>query len=100
MFVYRFCPFYKTVGMMRNICGFYDLARHAVESTAQSDHKITWGLIREAMHDILYKLSAMKFKVSTRRVKVRKTIVLIAQAVKSMHYLFSLSLFLLDHHPD
>ena len=33
----RFCPFYKTVGMMQNIIAFYDQARHAVESTAQRD---------------------------------------------------------------
>lgn len=42
---------------------FYDLARHAVESTAQSDNKITWAMIRENMGEILYKISSMKFKV-------------------------------------
>ena len=52
--------------MLRNIIGFYDLARHAVESTAQSDNKITWAIIRDSMSDTLYKLSSMKFKVSTR----------------------------------
>ena len=49
--------------MMRNIVSFYDQSRHAVESTAQTDNKITWGVIREAMNDIMYKLSSMKFKV-------------------------------------
>lgn len=58
----RFCPFYKSVGMLKNMISFYDLARHAVESTAQSDKKITWGVIRESMGDILYQLSSMKFK--------------------------------------
>jgi len=58
----RYCPFYKTVGMVRNFIAFYDLARHAVESTAQSDNKITWSVIREAMGNILYQLSSMKFK--------------------------------------
>ncbi|XP_046543254.1 LOW QUALITY PROTEIN: V-type proton ATPase catalytic subunit A-like [Haliotis rubra] len=58
----RFCPFYKTVGMLKNIISFYDLARHAVESTAQSENKITWSIIRDQMNDILYKLSSMKFK--------------------------------------
>lgn len=58
----RFCPFYKTVGMLRNMVGFYDMARHAVESTAQSDNKITWATIRESMSNILYQLSSMKFK--------------------------------------
>ncbi|XP_043928763.1 V-type proton ATPase catalytic subunit A [Protopterus annectens] len=58
----RFCPFYKTVGMLSNMISFYDMARHAVESTAQSDNKITWAIIRENMGDILYKLTSMKFK--------------------------------------
>lgn len=60
----RFCPFYKTVGMLRNMIAFYDMARHAVESTAQSDNKITWNVIRDSMGNILYQLSSMKFKVN------------------------------------
>ena len=59
----RFCPFYKTVGMLKNMISFYDMARHAVESTAQSENKITWGIIREALNDTIYKISSMKFKV-------------------------------------
>jgi len=58
----RYCPFYKTVGMLKNICAFFDLSRHAVESTAQSDNKITWNVIRESMNQIMYQLSSMKFK--------------------------------------
>jgi V-type H+-transporting ATPase subunit A len=58
----KFCPFYKAVGMMKNIILFYDMARHAVESTAQSDNKVTWAIIRDNMSEILYKLSSMKFK--------------------------------------
>merc|ERR1711953_320788 len=58
----KYCPFYKTVGMLRNIVAFYDLARHSVESTSQSENKITWNVIREAMGNILYQLSSMKFK--------------------------------------
>lgn len=38
------------------------MARHSVESTAQSDNKVTWATIREAMGPILYQLSSMKFK--------------------------------------
>jgi len=44
---------------------FYDMARHSVETTAQSENKVTWAIIRDQMGDILYKLSSMKFKVST-----------------------------------
>ncbi|XP_065344229.1 V-type proton ATPase catalytic subunit A-like [Cloeon dipterum] len=58
----RYCPFYKTVGMLKNMVGFYDMAQHAVESTAQTEDKITWAIIRDRMNPILYKLSSMKFK--------------------------------------
>ena len=34
-----------------------------MESTAQSDNKITWNVIRESMSQIMYQLSSMKFKV-------------------------------------
>lgn len=61
----RFCPFYKTVGMLKNMIAFYDMARHAVESTAQSENKITWNVIRDAMGNIMYQLSSMKFKASS-----------------------------------
>ncbi|KAL3315871.1 V-type proton ATPase catalytic subunit A [Cichlidogyrus casuarinus] len=57
-----FCPFYKTVGMMKNIITFYDQARQCVEATANSDKKMTWAVIHEALRDIMYKLSSMKFK--------------------------------------
>jgi V-type H+-transporting ATPase subunit A len=43
---------------------FYDLARHAVETTAQSEKKITWNDIRTNLGDILHQLSSMKFKVN------------------------------------
>jgi len=58
----RFCPFYKAVGMLKNIIAFYDMSRHAVETTSQSDTKVTWAMIRDHMGDLLYKLSSMKFK--------------------------------------
>lgn len=58
----KFCPFYKTVGMMRNMISFYDLAHNAVQSTAQSENRITWAVIREAMDSIFYQLSSMKFQ--------------------------------------
>ncbi|XP_063213593.1 V-type proton ATPase catalytic subunit A-like [Chroicocephalus ridibundus] len=58
----RFCPFYKTVGMLQNMVTFYELARHAVEATGPGERRVTWATIRENLGDILYKLSAMKFK--------------------------------------
>ncbi|KAK0403818.1 hypothetical protein QR680_017137 [Steinernema hermaphroditum] len=62
----RFCPFYKTVGMLKNMIAFYELARNAVESTAQHDQKVTWNSIREEMGELLYELSSMKFKDPVR----------------------------------
>ena len=49
--------------MLRNMIAFYDYARHAVETTAQSEKKITWNDIRTNMGDLLHQLSSMKFKV-------------------------------------
>jgi hypothetical protein len=50
--------------MLRNMIAFYDLARHAVETTAQSEKKITWNDIRTNLGDIIHQLSSMKFKVN------------------------------------
>ncbi|CAG5088142.1 Oidioi.mRNA.OKI2018_I69.PAR.g11747.t1.cds [Oikopleura dioica] len=58
----RYCPFYKTVGMMKNMIHFYDLARNAVENTAESENKVTWNVIREACGPLMHSLSSMKFK--------------------------------------
>jgi V-type H+-transporting ATPase subunit A len=57
----RFCPFWKTVWMLRNIVGFYNQAQKAVESSSE-DKRITWLTIKNAMGDLLYKLTSMKFQ--------------------------------------
>ncbi|XP_022216481.2 V-type proton ATPase catalytic subunit A [Drosophila obscura] len=56
-----FCPFYKTVGMLRNMMAFYSAAVEAVVSTAQEEARVTWNLIREHGAQIMYDLSTMKF---------------------------------------
>ena len=58
----RYCPFYKSVGMLRNIITFYNLATHAVEATVQSEEKMTWVIIRERMSELVYALSTQKFQ--------------------------------------
>ncbi|OWK50923.1 V-type proton ATPase catalytic subunit A [Lonchura striata] len=58
----RFCPFYKTVGMLQNLVTFYELARGAVEAAGPEERRVTWATIREGLGDILYRLSAMKFQ--------------------------------------
>jgi len=57
----RYCPFYKTVGMMRNIIRFYNLAQQSI-SKSTDDNKITFNTIKNSMGDLLYKLSTMKFQ--------------------------------------
>ncbi|CAI5452978.1 unnamed protein product [Caenorhabditis angaria] len=81
----RFCPFYKTVGMLKNMIGFYDMARHAVETSAQSEHKITWNVIKENMGDLLYQLSSMKFKdpIADGEAKIRKDYETLLEAMQN-----------------
>ncbi|KAJ1665565.1 H(+)-transporting V1 sector ATPase subunit A [Coemansia sp. RSA 1813] len=55
----RYCPFYKTTWMLRNMIGFYKHATHTVEA---NPGQIAWARIRENMSDIIYRLSSMKFE--------------------------------------
>lgn len=55
----RFCPLYKTVGMLKNFILFYENSCHAVETSSGA---ITWAKIREISGDMIYKLSSMKFE--------------------------------------
>lgn len=57
----KFCPFYKTVWMLRNMIAFFNLARKAVEG-GNEDKKITWNTIKNNMGDTLYGLTSMKFQ--------------------------------------
>uniref|UniRef100_A0A5B6Z2K9 H(+)-transporting two-sector ATPase n=2 Tax=Davidia involucrata TaxID=16924 RepID=A0A5B6Z2K9_DAVIN len=59
----KFCPFYKSVWMMRNIIHFYNLANQAVERGAGMDgHKITYSLIKHRLGDLFYRLVSQKFE--------------------------------------
>lgn len=57
----RFCPFYKTVWMMRNMMTFFNHAQKSVEASGE-DKKVTWSLIKNQMGDLLYKITCMKFQ--------------------------------------
>ena len=57
----RYCPFYKTVLMLRNIVHFYTLSNTAIAATNQSERKVSFQLIKEHTGDLMYKLSSMKF---------------------------------------
>ena len=56
----RYCPFYKTIAMLRHMTSFYDQALHVIEASSGT---ITWAKIRDNMGDIMYKLTSMKFEV-------------------------------------
>lgn len=56
----RYCPFYKTVAMLRYMVYFYEQSLHVVEASSGT---ITWAKIRENMGDMMYKLTSMKFEV-------------------------------------
>nr|AHA83579.1 V-type proton ATPase subunit A [Hevea brasiliensis] len=59
----KFCPFYKSVWMMRNIIHFYNLANQSVERAAGMDgQKITYSLIKHRLGDLFYRLVSQKFE--------------------------------------
>jgi len=56
------CPLAKTIGMMRVIVGFHELAQKAIgESTG--DSKVGWGTINSSMRELIVKITAMKFEL-------------------------------------
>lgn len=61
----KYCPFYKSVAMLRNITTFHHLATQAVERTASGGaegHKITFNVIKQRLGDLLYKITSQKFE--------------------------------------
>lgn len=56
------CPLAKTIGMMRVIVGFHDMAQKAIaESTG--DQKVGWGTIYNSMRELVVKITSMKFEL-------------------------------------
>jgi V-type H+-transporting ATPase subunit A len=61
----KYCPFYKSCDMIRNIVAFHTLATSAVERTAgggADGHKITYNIIKQRLGDLLYKITSQKFE--------------------------------------
>lgn len=52
----KYCPFYKSVEMLRNICLFHELATRAIERTAHNDTKVTYSMIKSRLGNLLYKV--------------------------------------------
>jgi len=57
----KFCPFYKTKWMIKNIVSYYDNAQQALEQ-APADQKLTWNHIRHQTKKQFNQLSDMKFQ--------------------------------------
>ncbi len=55
----RYCPFHKTVALLRNMMLFNDLAVHVLEAAAGT---LTWARVKDTVGDLMYKLSSMKFE--------------------------------------
>lgn len=57
----RFCPFYKTIGMLRNIIHFYTMANQSIASSSD-DRKVTWAVINNSLKDTIHGLQQQKFQ--------------------------------------
>lgn len=56
------CPLYKTLGMMKCICRFFENAKRVIAESSKSDKKISWAIINNSVEKQLIELSQMKFK--------------------------------------
>jgi len=57
----KFCPFYKTIWMMRNFVLYYNMAQQSLEQ-APPEMKLTWTQIAEETQDIKERIIGMKFE--------------------------------------
>eukprot|EP01130_Rhizamoeba_saxonica_P007057 TRINITY_DN2827_c0_g1_i1.p1 TRINITY_DN2827_c0_g1~~TRINITY_DN2827_c0_g1_i1.p1 ORF type:complete len:628 (+),score=182.63 TRINITY_DN2827_c0_g1_i1:63-1946(+) len=58
----KYCPFVKTLWMMRNMVTYYELAQQAIE-IASADQKVTWSFLKEQTSNIRARISGMKFEI-------------------------------------
>jgi V-type H+-transporting ATPase subunit A len=56
----RFCPFFKTVWMMKNMILFHDLSQKVIQNSS-ADNKITYSMIRNRLDSVFISLVQMKF---------------------------------------
>jgi len=77
----KFCPLYKSVWMMRNICTFNKLANDCIERSLQAHRmnrdsgkgsggimksRVSFNIIKQSLGDLLYRLSTQKFEDPTQ----------------------------------
>ncbi|GAA5848568.1 hypothetical protein JCM8547_004554 [Rhodosporidiobolus lusitaniae] len=53
----RYCPFYKTTAMLKNLVTYYEQAVKAVEGDT-----LTWAKVRDSTSDLWFRLTQMKFE--------------------------------------
>jgi len=62
----KFCPFSKTSAMLKNMITFHEVANEAMERSAASTNadnaKLTFGVLKNRLGDLLYKLASQKFE--------------------------------------
>jgi V-type H+-transporting ATPase subunit A len=56
------CPLYKTLGMMKAICCFYEHAKKAIVESQMTENIISWAVIMNHMDKEHLELIRMKFK--------------------------------------
>jgi len=56
------CPLYKTTGMMKCICCFFDNAKKVINESLMSESKISWAVINNQLEQQFLELSQMKFQ--------------------------------------
>jgi V-type H+-transporting ATPase subunit A len=54
------CPPIKTIGMMKVIVGFHDLAQKAMAESS-GEHKVTWKIIQQHSRALITEITSMKF---------------------------------------
>jgi len=56
------CPLYKTMGMMKAICRFFDNSKRVINESMKSERKITWNMIQTTLDKQFYALTRIKFE--------------------------------------
>merc|ERR1712059_78925 len=57
-----FCPLAKTIGMMKVIVTFHDLAQKTMAESS-GDHRISWNYINSHCKGLIKKITDMKFEL-------------------------------------
>jgi len=57
------CPLWKTIGMMKNICAYYDCCKRVLLESQKQERKLSMAIIEDAFKKtIIYQLTKMKEK--------------------------------------